>query len=237
MDTNLLNNTSVAELIEFQQRYHTFLRKNEKRLLKEDNLNEIFELLTELEWDKDYVLDDYHHPQKTDWTLHLYARPISVMKPTKDDWLNRFGVDETFPAPLPIFDHITLPYTEMAMWQAIWLSLTYTIIGMIWHGRYSECKFICRKGQLTGYKKLMEHFKERCCFAEPDWNAVPDNLSPVITLNDDGFAEVKLYLWNDWIGLFLKTFNIHYDFNTKRIISIEKHRDKELIRYECSIMF
>lgn len=76
---------------------HSFIW-NVKQLVKEanrmDNLNQLLVHLPDLQFDPDYVLDDFRSRKQTNSTLSLYARPIHLSRPSDEDFDKHYGYED-----------------------------------------------------------------------------------------------------------------------------------------------
>ena len=117
---------------------------NLKKDKEANDWNMLLSGLTDLILDKDYVLNDFRPREETNSVLRLYA---------KNRYLPRsiYVLFENFFKPLSLFRHITVPYTEEAIWQAFLLSQTYHLVGMRWHGDYEKRTFIVSDKDIAGW--------------------------------------------------------------------------------------
>ena len=79
--------------------YISFLRANRDDLLKNDNWDMLFQVLTRLELSDEYTLDDYRSKKSTNNILCLYARNASTQRPPEaefEKYDNIHGMDALF---------------------------------------------------------------------------------------------------------------------------------------------
>ena len=79
--------------------YISFLRANRDDLLKNDNWDMLFQVLTRLELSDEYTLDDYRSKKSTNNILRLYARKVSTERSAEKEFEkydNIHGTDALF---------------------------------------------------------------------------------------------------------------------------------------------
>ena len=79
--------------------YISFLRANRDDLLKNDNWDMLFQVLTRLELSDEYTLDDYRSKKSTNNILRLYARKVSTQRSAEEEFKkydNIHGMDALF---------------------------------------------------------------------------------------------------------------------------------------------
>ena len=70
--------------IDKYKEYISFLNKNRERLLKEDNWDILFQVLSLLKLSDEYTLDDYRSKTSTNNILSLYARRVDTRRPSEE---------------------------------------------------------------------------------------------------------------------------------------------------------
>lgn len=185
-----------------------------------DNLNAFLRKLPDLSLDEDYVLDDFRPREQMNSVLRLYAR-------RKD--LPRFG-DADFEhqvKPLQPFQHITLPFTEEAIWQAFLLRQTYRLTGMRWHGSYAARTFVLLDKDIVKVADKVQEEVRRI------WSP---NLNVSVVLRDGG--AVISHCWFDkWKGLVQMKWEIKYDVLKKQVTGIEVKEEEVLVKYHCGFWY
>lgn len=235
---------------------------------EQPNLNSLLRELPDLKLDENYVLDNYNpHPQSpfsrfTGQNLRLYVRLKSVEKPHDIDfgvWKLEFELKRQYEnkpkvlkaklkelylqmKPLPEcedpFKHITLPFTEEAIWQAYLLKQVGHQIGMWWHSLYNERIFINRKEDINGIrlnlpegdKSGLEQFKIK---AKASWS---ETMRPMVIWDGDK-AYISHYWFDYWNGLRQVKCLVSYDSHSQKITDFLIKESDAIVCYDCKIMF
>lgn len=198
-----------------------------------DDWNMLLSGLPDLILDKDYVLNDFRPREETNSVLRLYARnrylPHSI-----------YVLFENFFKPLSFFRHITLPYTEEAIWQAFLLSQTYHLTGMRWHGGYEERVFIVSDKDIAGLKPFRHlsrlrvvpfaHLREQMLKI---WK--PELCASISLFNK--YATISHCWFDYWKGLSQVKWKVKYDAKRKCVMEIEKESEQVLVKYHCGVWF
>lgn len=198
-----------------------------------DNLDKLLYGLPDLTLDKRFVLDDFRPRESTNSVLRIYARNRAHSRPSDKDfkYLYKKSVE-----PLSIFQFITLPFTEEAIWQAFLLSQTHHLMGMRWHGGYEERAFIIIEKDIA---ELRLPFSQPDCLLrlkeqiERIWN--PD-LCASVSLYDD-YAIITHCWFNAWKGLSSVRWRIDYDSRYHRIKKVQLENETLLLKYHCGVWF
>jgi len=243
-------------LVEYQK-YRAFLNMNGDDLLKNDNWNRLFEVLDRLTIDPKYVLDDLSPKESLNSTLTLYARPVSIPRPSEEILLAierviypkdeiSIGVDEDGVPFVPHFDnhfeHIILDDDPISIWQALLLHTTANFIGFGWHGCYAERDFISsyeqlrkKRPNLIDWYVMEDRFIDDDMFEDEncDFLLNPEAYYPVI---DKENHTIKFLWWSEWGGLSYVTFPFEYNAD-KKTIKFGYYTEENLIYYNCGICY
>lgn len=201
---------------------------------KEDrDWNSLLLELPDLKLDKNYVLDDFRSDEETNSVLQLYARYRSSRSLLK----GVFSFCRKSVKPLDVFQFITLPFTEEAIWQAFLLSQTYHLIGMRWHGGYERRTFIVSDKDIADLKPLFEvengHFIRLQEQIQQVWT--PDMCASVSLF--DNYSIISHCWFDHWKGFSQVKWKIKYDVRKKRVVEIEKESEQVLVKYHCRVWF
>lgn len=129
-----------------------------------------------------------------------------------------------------IWECITLPFTEEAIWQVYLLASTYHLIGMRWHGTYEARTFIFAFGDI-------DHIDYRYAVAKEQIRAIwSPQLAPSVVLCD-GYAYVIHCWFNAWKGFEQIKCRVEYDLQESRVTNFRVEETKTLVEYHCGICF
>lgn len=162
--------------IQKYKEYIAFLRENREDLLKNDNWDLLFKVLSLLKLSDDYTLDDYRAKSSTDNILRLYARKVETKRPAETEfekidfgnfaqrWLKAVLAEnedaEKTPVKLPERIEpesvVTLDFTPEAIWEAYLLKTTDYYIGQRWHGGYHKMTIPADIEELKKFKPWKE---------------------------------------------------------------------------------
>lgn len=193
--------------------------------------------LPDLILDKRFVLDDFRPREETNSVLRLYARKRSHSRSKDIHLKNLFG---SFFEPVSIFQCITLPFTEEAIWQAFLLSQIYHLVGMRWHGGYEKRTFIVSDKDIAGLKPF-PYLSDSCNMdfvhlREQMQNIWRPELCASVSLFDN-YAIVSHCWFNNWKGLSQVKWKVKYDARKKRVVEIEQESEEVLVKYHCGVWF
>lgn len=231
----------------------------ENTLKQMDDLNILLSKLPDIKLDENYVLDDFRPRTENNSTLRLYARKKTFKRPTDAELGYKYvrgkrmkeGSRMLVPLKIagvtllkywrkiegymyvPMFDCITVPWTEAGIWQAYLLKQTSHLIGMRWHGGYDRRTFINKYEDIKhlyvtggGAEKIQKRI-------EQIWT--PD-LQPSVTL--DGDCAYIVHCWFDaWKGLIQMKWKVMYDKNTKRVTEFHLKNEKVIVEFNCLILY
>lgn len=124
-----------------------------------------------------------------------------------------------FPKRTEVKEHLTVPFTEMGLWQAYWLHHMGDFIGMRENKYMYELSVISGKNDIPAYGVNDRRALEQ----------LPDDLSPTILLHN-GAAKIEYYYWSNFSGLNHTKCELTYDNSTNHIININEEKEV-LIKY------
>lgn len=225
------------------------------------NLNILLEYLPGLSLDEHYVLDDYNpsRPRSIGKNLSLYARLKTVEKPRDIDFPEIYDrihreieirsnskakADEMLGERKPLperedpFKHITLPFTEEAIWRAYLLKQTDHLIGMYWHGLYNKRIFINKAEDIDSISPIhcdyeLKNLDIIKAEAKKCWS---DNMCPLVVLDGDK-AYVSHYWFDHWHGLKQVQCLVSYDHTSHTITDFQIKECEPIIRYHGGVYY
>lgn len=167
--------------IQKYKEYIAFIEENHEDLLKNDNWDMLFQVLTRLKLSDEYTLDDYRSKKSTNNILRLYARKASTQRPPEVEFKkydNMRGIDALFrrffkdaigeieedeeetinlPEEIAPESVTTLDFTPEAIWEAYLLKTTNYYIGQRWHGGYHKMTIPANLDELKEFKPWKEN--------------------------------------------------------------------------------
>lgn len=227
-----------------------------------DDLNIFFSKLPALRLDENYVLDDFCSWKLDNSVLWLYPRYKLLKRFTDNDFKNCENGFWQVPGisrkerkvlvPLKIgsitllkyrkvikpnmqdvlFWYITVPFTEVGIWQAYLLKQTYHLIGMRWHGGYEKRIFI---NTYENIKNVLVHgngekVRDRI---RKQWNS---DMLPSVVL-DENYAYITHCWFDEWKGFVQMKWKVIYDIDMKQICEFHLESEKVLVGYNCGIIY
>lgn len=123
------------------------------------------------------------------------------------------------------FDYLTVPFTEIGVWQAYLLDNTPPLLTLWWHAGYRSFSYIFTKEDLFSaikHKDDIELLNQVTAFSDQEI------LTPKVIINGDR-ATVSCCKWNDWEGLYQEVVEI-----TKKGSSVHFSEPVQNELIECS---
>lgn len=141
------------------------------------------------------------------------------------------------------FKHITLPFTEEAIWQAYLLKQARHKIGMFWHGLYSQRIFINQREDIDDIT-LLDHVVDRFgrlefeleqfkIEAKSSWS---ETMRPMVVLDGDK-AYISHYWFDYWNGLRQVECWVSYDSYSQKITDFLIKESDAIVCYDCGIKY
>ena len=238
-ETNSLGQTANS--------YIDFVESLEETLEDRDDLNILLTRLPDLALNPNYVLDDFRSRDETNSVLYLYARNKNLKRPKVFEYKSESSKNKCRVwMPLKVwgitigkikkriildelFQYITVPFTEEAIWQAYLLNNTYHLIGMRWHGAYDKRTFINSYVNIDSINA--DSVKKE--IIKKMWNP---EMQPIVTLRKNQ-AYITHYWFDDWKGLVQVNCEVIYNPNKKQILAFQPKEQKILVEYNCGIFY
>ena len=131
-----------------------------------------------------------------------------------------------------IWDDLTVPFTELGIWQALLLYKVLTFLPKGWHGNYNNHWYVFTQDDMqriinkySSYKSV-DHKMLASYYGQ-------DDILPSVQIDGDK-ALVSYCIWTKWGGL------------CRIVVSVERHNDsvifgeqerQVLVRYDCGICY
>lgn len=118
----------------------------------------------------------------------------------------------------PVFNHLTIPFNEVGIWQAFLLQIAPHMMPTFWHGGYSSREYLFNLDDLKN--------KEVDCS-----KYYQDESLPRVDIIGENTARITCTYWNDWRGLCRETVQVN------RNMEFENIQVDVLVEYKCDIIF
>lgn len=158
-----------------------------------------------------------------------------------------------------IWDDLSVPFTELGIWQAFLLCEAYTFMPKGWHGNYYNNTYVFSQNDM---QKIIDDKKSRYDYTDEEieklnayWKFLDmntnfdqykksnydrlvsylgrDDIMPSVKINGDK-AEVSYCYWNDWEGFCRRTIPVE---RRGQSVAIGKPEREVLVEYDCGIRF
>lgn len=256
-DNTQESDTSSAingELDVYAKEYLSYLNKCEKEGLldKFDDIEFIRKYLSLIGIKEGYCLDAFRCGDRVGSMFKFYACQIGstveyIPEPPKkksllasifskkrrytdDKYIGHMLSDEDSEVVPDYFNYLTVPFTEIGVWQAYLLKNTPSLLTLWWHAAYNRFSYIFTKKDLLSaikHQKDIELADKVTAFSNQEI------LIPKVVINGNK-AIVSCCKWNDWVGLYQEFVEITKKGN--RVHFSEPVR-KRIIGYSSDIMF
>lgn len=248
--TRFLQSLNSENAKDFLSRYYERVYDKDKhvitcKLTETDDMDWLLVSLDALNKDEDWVIDN-----TGGLSMELYARPRGSKRPPvgaydlfdfdlSDGGWNPLCLDESNLEPL--FEHIRLPFTRRALWQAYLLYASVDLIGHCGHGGYDRHRMVFDYSDLEIKKESDEYDDD-----DEEFNLKENkpllkyllgrDIYPTI-ITDTTFAMITHYWINDWKGLYKTHMIVKYDQFKQVITDWYRVNEEPIIRYDCGICF
>lgn len=131
-----------------------------------------------------------------------------------------------------IWDDLSVPFTEMGIWQVMLLRNAYTFLPKGWHGNYSNCWYVFAQDDMQGIfdqyslYKSVDHEKLESYLGR-------DDILPSVNIDGDK-AVVTYCIWTRWGGLCRLTVPVE---RHNQSVKFGKWERQTLVKYDCGICY
>ena len=234
----------------------------DNRLLNEDDIEWLLEPLDAISHSPDIVLGAFRKGDRLGWLYELYFHqrdasaiyvPFDPPYEKFNEYVDLFMLEEYVPNAKPynktmlvkglanaptimavpkIWDDLTVPFTELGIWQALLLNEAYTFMPKGWHGNYLNHWYVFTQDDMqhiidkyTQYKSV-DHDKLASYLGRVD-------ILPSVKIDGDN-AVVSYCIWTRWGGLRRLTVPVekHNEF-----VKFGKWERQTLVEYDCGIRY
>lgn len=132
-----------------------------------------------------------------------------------------------------IWDDVTVPFTEMGIWQALLLGEAYTFLPKGWHGNYYNCLYVFSQDDMQGIissrKRSWNDFNHEKLASYLG----SQDMLPSVKIDGDK-AVVSYHYWNNWGGFSRLTVPVE---RHNQSVKFGKGEKQTLVKYDCGIRF
>ena len=204
-----------------------FLTDNPVKKGGEFDVMQYFAVLDHLSLQPGYRLDYVYHYDGMGGYPVLYAYPAGQPPFTTESDLVAGGGAKDY------LDYVQVDDTPEGYFQFALLSLTGNQFYLDWHANYNDGQVVCdRAGVADIIASLDGSFGQRMPAAAQVRAKLLSNLESSILLGHQT-VEVRLVTFTKWGGFFQKTYTI----SRSAPYTIKSVQDKNLVPYNCGVMF
>ena len=210
--------------LEFPANFQT---ENPVKTGGEFDVMQYFSVLDHLSMQPGYVLDYVYHYYGMGGYPVLYARPVDQPPYPAEADLELGGDRKNY------LDYIQTDDTPESYFQFVVLSMTGSQFYLFWHADYNDSQIVCDKANVTGIVgSLNGDFGYRISLASWVRAFLLKDIDPSVNLSKQT-VEVQLVTFTLWGGFFLETYTVSCSMPH----TIQDTQEKNLVPYECGVMF
>ncbi len=204
-----------------------FQNENPVKTGGEFDVMQYFSVLDHLSMQPGYVLDYVYHYDGMGGLPVLYVRPSSQSPYTTE-------ADLTFGGDKPSYlDYIQTDDTPESFFQYVILAMMGNQFYLYWHANYSDVQIVCDKSDVASIvASLNGDFGYRISPASRVRAALIKDVGPSVIINDQT-VEVPFVTFTRWGGFYQEI----YTLSRSMPHTIQDVQEKNLVPYECGVMF
>jgi hypothetical protein len=193
----------------------------------EFDVMQYFSVLDHLSMQPGFVLDYIYHFDGMGGYPILYVRPPDQPPyPTEAD-LTAIGDSTSY------LDYIQTDDTPESYFQFVVLAMMGSQFYQYWHADYNDSQIVCDKASVTAIVAgLNGDFGYRIPLTSRIKAALLQDVGPSVNIGEQT-VEVRLLTFTRWGGFFQKT----YTLSRSKPHTIQDVQEKNLVPYECGVMF
>jgi len=205
-----------------------FMAENPVKQGGEFDVMQYFTVLDHLSMKPGYVLDYVYHYDGMGGYPILYVRPDRQDPYASEADLAAAGENPNY------LDYIQADDTPESYFQFAVLAMTGEQFYLFWHAGYSDRRIVCNKADVTDIVASVggEDFGLPMPLTSRVRAALLTGVEPSVSVGEQT-VEVRLVTFTDWGGFYLETYTI----NRKEPHTIQDVHEKNLVPYECGVMF
>jgi hypothetical protein len=204
-----------------------FMAENPAKQGGEFDVMEIFTILDHLSMKPGYVLDYVYRYAGIGGFPVLYVRPVEQAPYTTDADLSAAGETPNY------LDYIQTNDTPESYFQFILLAIYGDQFYLYWHANYSDRTITCDKDAVNRIVSSLDgSFGYRISTSSRVRAELLTGLEPNVSIGEQ-VVEVQFVMFTKWGGFFKETYQI----NRQEPHTIQDVQEKNLIPYDCGVMF
>ncbi|MDP2994198.1 MAG: hypothetical protein Q8N46_03640 [Anaerolineales bacterium] len=210
--------------LEFPANFQT---ENPVKTGSEFDVMQYFSVLDHLSMQPGYVLDYIYHYDGMGGYPVLYVRPAGQPPYATEADLTAGG-DRT-----STLDYIQTDDTPESYFQFVVLAKMGSQFYLFWHANYSDSQIVCDKADVTSIlASLNGDFGYRISLAARVRAALLKDVGPSVKVGEQT-VEVRFVTFTRWGGFYQET----YTLSRSMPHTIQDVQEKNLVPYECGVMF
>jgi hypothetical protein len=186
-----------------------------------------FSVLDHLSMQPDYVLDYVYHYDGMGGYPVLYVHPAGQPPYATEADLTASGGSPSYLA------YVQIDNTPESYFQFVVLAMMGSQFYLYWHADYNDSQIVCDKAGVNGIvSSLGGDFGYRISLASRIKAALLTDIGPSVNISAQT-VEVRLVTFTRWGDFYLKT----YTLSRSMPHTIQNVQEKNLVPYECGVMF
>ncbi|MBV6392305.1 MAG: hypothetical protein KPEEDBHJ_01527 [Anaerolineales bacterium] len=204
------------------------LAQSEAKDGSEFDLNEYFNVLTNLSMREGYVLDYIYAVDS------LGSYPIPAARPVDQPPYSSSENPPEEPGFYDYWKYIEIKDTEQGYFEFAALRIMANQFYLVWHANYNDWQIVCDRAAVDAIADEINSGSYSIQFDDRQMKQIEalNNIEPLVTLTDTG-ALVEIVTFTKWGGFFRATYSIDRAFPHE---IIETQREN-IVPYDCGILF
>lgn len=204
-----------------------FQTENPVRNGGEFDVMKYFTVLDHLSMQPGYVLDYVYHFDGMGGSPLLYVRPADRSSYATEADLAASAESTNY------LDYVQTDDTPESYFQFVLLAMMGNQFYLYWHANYNDSQIVCDKVDVTDIVATLNgDFGYRISLPSRIRAALLTNLTPTVNIGEQT-VEVRLVTFTRWGGFYAEA----YTLSRAMPHAIEDMQEKNLVPYECGVMF
>ncbi len=216
--------SSLTGALEFPD---NFQEHNPVKNGDEFDVMQYFTVLDHLSMKPGYALDYVYHYDGMGGSPILYVRSAGQSPYASESELTAAGDAPNY------LDYIQTDDTPEGFFQFVLLTLMGDQFYQFWHSNYGDVQIVCEKIDVNDIVTSLDgNFGYRISIPSRIRAALLKNVGPTVNIGTQSI-EVKLVTFTRWGGFFEETYTISRSLPNV----IQDYQEKNLVPYDCGVMF